>query len=107
MPEARIPLSVVVAEMALSPKSNSAYLAVEAAISDIENGNTGPSPDHIKTTSKDYLYPHDYPGAWVNQQYLPDKIKDAKYYHPKTTSKYEMALKERYDAIQKAKSPKK
>ena len=48
-----------------------------------------------------YKYPHDYPGAWVYQQYLPDNIKDAIYYEPKTTSRYEEALKERYDAINK------
>jgi len=109
MPEARIPLSVVVCEMALSPKSNSALLAIDAALKDIEEGNSGNLPLHLKNTysfdpsQKQYLYPHDYPGAWVNQQYLPDKIKDASYYHPKTTSKYESALKERYDAIMKAK----
>lgn len=109
MPEARIPFSVVVCEMALSPKSNSAHLALDAAIKDIEEGNSGNLPLHLKNTysfdpnQKEYQYPHDYPGAWVNQQYLPDKIKDASYYHPKTTSKYESALKERYDAIKRAK----
>ena len=50
-----------------------------------------------------YKYPHDYPGSWVNQQYLPDKIKDAIYYIPKNSSKYEEAYKERYEAILKAK----
>lgn len=109
MPEARIPLSVIVCEMALSPKSNSAYLAIDAALKDIEEGRSGNLPLHLKNTysfdpnQKSYLYPHDYPGAWVNQQYLPDKIKDATYYHPKTNSKYEKALKERYDAIKEAK----
>ncbi len=109
LPEARIPLGTIVCDMALSPKSNSAYLALAAAIEDIENGNTGPLPPHLKNVyqfdnNKDkYKYPHDYPGAWVYQQYLPDKIKDAKYYNPKDSSKYEEALKERYLAIQKAK----
>lgn len=110
MPEARIPLAAVVCEMALSPKSNSAYMAIDAAIKDIEQGNSGNLPLHLKNTysfdprQTPYLYPHDYPGAWVDQQYLPDKIKDAQYYHPKTTSKYEQALKERFDAINKAKN---
>ena len=53
-----------------------------------------------------YLYPHDFPGSWVNQQYLPDKIKDAQYFNPKDESKFEAALKERYLAIQKAKNKK-
>ncbi len=103
MPEARIPLSVIVCEMALSPKSNSAYLAIDKALSDLENGNTGPLPDNLKPYKDQYMYPHDYPGAWVNQQYLPNNIKDVIYYEPKTTSKYEQALKERYDAILRAK----
>ena len=110
MPEARIPLSVVVCELALSPKSNSAHLALDAAMKDLEDGKSGNLPLHLKNTysfdpsQKPYLYPHDYPGAWVNQQYLPDKLKDVIYYEPKTTSKYEQALKERYDAINKAKN---
>lgn len=112
MPEARIPLSVVVCEMALSPKSNSAYCAIDAALQDIEQGKSGNLPAHLKNTyafdpnQKTYLYPHDFPGAWVDQQYLPDAIKHAIYYQPKTTSKYEQVLKERYDAILKAKQKK-
>ena len=82
-PEARIPLAKTVIEMALSPKSNSAYLALDKALNDIENGNTGNVPNHIKTTSKDYKYPHDYPNSYVKQSYLPDKIKDRIYYVPK------------------------
>jgi len=103
MPEARIPLSVIVCEMALSPKSNSAYLAIDKALNDIENGNTGPLPENLKPYKDEYLYPHDYPGAWIDQQYLPNAIKDVIYFEPKTTSKYEQSLKERYDAIMKAK----
>lgn len=108
-PEAIIPLGTIVIDMALSPKSNSGYLAISAAIEDVEKGNIGPLPPHLKNVyqfddCKDkYKYPHDYPGAWVNQQYLPDKIKDVKYYSPKDSSKYEEALKERYYAIEKAK----
>ena len=83
LPEARIPLSVVVSELALSPKSNSAYVALDNALNDIRKGNTGNVPNHIKTNSKDYKYPHDYPKYWVKQQYLPDNIKDRKYYKPR------------------------
>lgn len=109
MPEARLPLSSIVIDMALSPKSNSSLLAIDAAIKDIKEGRSGNIPLNLKNTysfdprQKPYLYPHDYPGSWVKQQYLPDPIKDASYYHPKESSKYEIALKERYEAIQKAK----
>ena len=109
MPEARIPLGVVVVDMALSPKSNSAYLGIEAALKDIEDGKSGHLPPHLKNTySFDgkvdaYKYPHDYPAAWVFQQYLPDEIIDAKYYHPKESSNYEKAIKERYEWIEKMK----
>jgi len=99
MPEARIPLASVVIELALSPKSNSGIMAIDAALNDIRSGNTGNVPNHIKTTSPDYLYPHNYPNGYVKQQYLPDKIKDKKYYHPKTTSKYEQSLKSVYDKL--------
>ena len=83
LPEARIPLSVVVLELALSPKSNSAYLALDAALNDIRKNNTGNVPEHIRIHTTTYKYPHDYPKYWVKQQYLPDNIKDKKYYKPK------------------------
>ena len=101
LPEARIPLATVVVELALSPKSNSAHVALDNALLDIRNGNIGNVPSHIKTNSKNYKYPHDYPNAFVKQQYLPDKIKNRKYYIPKTTSKYETALKNVYDKLNK------
>ena len=103
LPEARIPLSAIVMEMALSPKSNSAEVAIDAALNDIRNGNTGNVPDHIKTNSKNYKYPHDYPNSWVNQEYLPNNLKNRHYYYPKTTSKYEQGLKSVYDNINKMK----
>lgn len=99
LPEARIPLAATVIEMALSPKSNSAENAIDAALNDIRSGNTGNVPNHIKTNSQDYLYPHNYPNSWVKQQYLPDNIKDRKYYQPKQTSKYEQSLKSVYDKL--------
>ena len=91
LPEARIPLSAIVIEMALSPKSNSAIIAIDKALEDIEKGSTGNLPNHLKTHSKDYLYPHNYPNSWVKQQYLPDQIKNTKYYYPKN-NKYENSL---------------
>ena len=91
LPEARIPLGTVVCEMALSPKSNSAHLALDNALNDIRKGTTGNVPDHIKTSSLTYKYPHDYPNSWVEQQYLPDNLKNKKYYYPKH-NKYEDSL---------------
>lgn len=82
LPEARIPLGQIVTEMALSPKSNSSHLALDEALNDIYKGNTGNVPDNIKTNSKDYLYPHNYPNSWVKQQYLPDNLRTRKYYQP-------------------------
>ena len=104
LPEARIPLGTIVTEMALSPKSNTAHIAFDEALSDIENGNVGTIPKHLKNDSSnnDYKYPHDYPGSYVKQQYLPDKIKDKKYYHPKDIG-YEKTIKEIYDKIEKIK----
>ena len=101
LPEARIPLSVMVIDLALSPKSNSAEMAINAVLNDIESGSTGNVPNHIKTSAIGYKYPHDYPHAYVKQQYLPDKIKNRKYYTPKDTSKYELGLKNTYENIEK------
>lgn len=101
LPEARIPLGDIVIDMALSPKSNSAYEAISRAISDVQMGTVGKVPNHLKTSSKDYKYPHNYKGSYVKQQYLPENIKNRKYYIPKTTSKYECALKNTYEKIQK------
>lgn len=91
LPEARIPLGTIVTEMALSPKSNSAHLALDAAINDITNGINGKVPDWLKTNSKDYKYPHDYKNHWVKQQYLPNNIKNKKYFIP-SDNKYETNL---------------
>ena len=91
MPEGRIPLSVVVTELALSPKSNSAYSALNSALEDISKGNIGDIPEVIKGHSLDYKYPHNYPKYWVDQQYLPDKLKGRVYYQPKNNT-YEKNL---------------
>lgn len=92
MPEAMIPLSVTITEMALSPKSNSAYSALHDAIKDIENGNNYPIPETIRIDSTIYKYPHDYKGSFVVQQYMPDNLINKIYYKPKLTSKYEQNL---------------
>lgn len=104
LPEARIPLATVVIELALSPKTNTAEAAIDAALLDIRSGNTGNVPKHIKTNSPDYKYPHHYKNGYVKQQYLPDKIKNKVYYNPKETSKYEKSLKELNDNINKLKT---
>lgn len=102
LPEARIPIGMIVTEMALSPKSNTAHVAFDMALEDIEKGNVGIIPEHIKTDSTSYKYPHNYPGAYVVQQYLPDKIKNKKYYMPKDIG-YEKNIKEIYDKLEKIK----
>ena len=103
LPEARIPLSVMVIDLALSPKSNSAYTALDLATQDLQNGHTYPVPNHIKTNSKDYKYPHNYPNSWVNQEYLPSKLKNRKYYIPKN-NKYENQLEKVLMNIEKKKT---
>ncbi len=91
LPEARIPLAEAIVLLATSPKSNSSYLAMDMAIADIKEGNTGDFPRHLQNKHADsvdakvkgqhYLYPHDYPNHYVKQQYLPDALKDRVYYH--------------------------
>ena len=103
LPEARIPLAEVVIELALSPKSNSAELAINKVMDDLDTGRCGEVPNHIKSNSKDYKYPHDYPNHFVVQQYLPDNIKNKKYYIPCTTSSYEKTLKTINDNLEKLK----
>lgn len=90
LPEARIPLSEAVILLATAPKSNSAISAIDAALSDVRNGNIGPIPRQLQNKHYDgegavqkgqnYLYPHAFPNHYVKQQYLPDIIKDKVYY---------------------------
>ncbi|MDC3415624.1 replication-associated recombination protein A [Aquibacillus salsiterrae] len=111
LPEARIPLAVSIVELCLSPKSNSAYKALDEALADIRNGNTGDIPIHLKDAhyqgaislgrGVDYKYPHNFDSGWVEQQYLPDRIKNKKYYQPKDTGKFEQSLKQVYQRISK------
>lgn len=110
-PEARIPLSVALVELCLSPKSNSAYSALDQAIHDVKHSDIGDIPLHLKDShyygaSKlgrgvDYKYPHSYPGGWVKQDYLPDTLRHKKYYKPLETGKFERALKQMYEQINK------
>ncbi len=86
LPEARIPIGYIAIEMALSPKSNSAYLATDKALSDVRSGKSGFVPNHIKTNSPDYLYPHNYKNDWVKQEYLPEALKGTVYYVPKNNN---------------------
>lgn len=99
-PEARIPLSVMIIDMALSPKSNNGYITLDKALNLIETKDTGNVPNHIKTSSPEYKYPHDYPNHFVKQQYLPDKIKNVKFFEPKISSKYEESLVNYYKKME-------
>ena len=92
LPEARLPLADAVVLVATAPKSNSAHDAINAAVADVQAGRTGPIPRQLqnkhydgadaKVKGQHYLYPHDYPNHWTAQQYLPDAIKDRRYYVP-------------------------
>lgn len=98
MPEARIPLAQAAVYVATAPKSNSAYLAVDEALSTVRSAQTGAPPNYLKDASYKgaaqlgrgigYQYAHDYPYHYVKQQYLPDAVKDKTFYHP-TTQGYE------------------
>ena len=110
LPEARIPLANAVIELALSPKSNTAILSIDAALSDVRQGRSGNIPSHLQDAhyqgakklgrGTNYQYPHNYPNHWVKQQYLPDTLKHTQYFHPDPTSKFEEALKEQYKKFQ-------
>ena len=110
LPEARIPLANVVIELALSPKSNTAILSIDAALSDVRQGKSGNIPSHLQDAhyqgaqklgrGMNYQYPHNYPNHWIKQQYLPDTLKHTQYFHPDPTSKFEEALKEQYKKFQ-------
>ncbi len=112
LPEGRIPLANAIIELCLSPKSNSAMIAIDAAVSRVKEGNFGDIPDHLKDAhykgaaklghGTTYKYPHDYPNDWVKQQYLPDKIKNDHYYQPKDNGRIEKAFKEQYLKLKQA-----
>ena len=108
MPEARLPLADAVILVCNSPKSNTAHDAVNEAMSDLQKGKSGPIPRQLQNKHFDgddaeikgqfYLYPHDYPNRWVEQQYLPDALKNKQYYFY-GDNKQEQAAKEYWDKI--------
>ena len=110
MPEARLPLANATILIATAPKSNAAYLAVDSAMSDIDQGKGATVPRNLQNTHFDgedakvkgqnYIYPHDYPNHYVEQQYLPDDLKKRKYYIPQD-NKNEQTFKEYWDKIKK------
>lgn len=110
MPEARIPLVDAAVLVATSPKSNSAYLAYDAALADIRAGRTGPVPRNLQNKHFDgddaavkgqfYEYPHSYANHWCRQQYLPDVLRNRTYY-AFGENKTEQAAREYWDKIKK------
>jgi len=109
LPEARLPLAHAAVLLATSPKSNSVYQGIAAAMSDVAAGKTGDFPRHLQNVHADsagmereqgYLYPHDYPHHWVAQQYLPDELVGRRYYEY-GPNKTEQAAKKYWDEIKK------
>ena len=109
MPEARLPLADAVIFLATCPKSNSGYLAIDAALADVRKGKVGPFPRELQNVHADsagqereqgYLYPHSYPNHWVRQQYLPDNLVGTEYYHY-GDNKIEQAAKRYWEEIKK------
>ena len=108
-PEARIPLANAIIELALSPKSNAAYQALDMAINDIHSGKVSDIPNHLKDShyqgaadlghGTSYIYPHDFDNDWVPQQYLPDSIRDVSYFQPKGNSKIEQSFYDVYHSL--------
>ena len=107
MPEARLPLADAVILLATAPKSNSGCMAIDAAMADVKAGKTGPVPRELQNVHADgagfereqgYLYPHNFQNHWVKQQYLPDAIKDRKYYQY-GENKTEQAARRYWDEI--------
>lgn len=113
-PEARIPIANIIVDLALSPKSNAAYLAMDEALADLGKYGNLPVPAHLQDghyagaknlgRSVDYQYAHNFPNHWVNQQYLPDKLKKADYFRPDDMGKYERALHSRKQWIDEQKA---
>lgn len=108
-PEARIPIANAIIELALSPKSNAAYRAIDAALADIRQGKSRDIPPHLKDAhykgaadlghGTGYIYPHDYDNDWVPQQYLPDQLQQVTYFQPKGNSKIEQSFQEIYQTL--------
>lgn len=112
-PEARIPLAQATIYLAQCPKSNSVISAIDMALADLDTIETGDIPNHLKDAhysgaadlgrGVDYKYPHDYPNHYIDQQYLPDPIKDRKYYNP-GNNKNEKSFENYWDTLKNLKS---
>jgi putative ATPase len=112
LPEGRIPLADAVIELCLSPKSDSGISAVDSALADVNAGKSGDIPAHLKDAhykgaaklghGVNYQFPHNFPNDWVKQQYLPNNLANATYYHPKDNGRYEAALGEQYARLMAA-----
>ena len=109
LPEAKLPLSEAAILLATWPKSNSACMAIDAAMADVRAGRTGDIPRELQNVHADsagmereqgYLYPHDFPGHWVKQQYLPNELKNRKYYQY-GDNKTEQAARRYWEEIKK------
>jgi len=110
LPEARIPLAQATLLLATAPKSNSVVCAIDSAMSDIEKGNAGDVPLHLKDAhysgakemgrGVEYLYPHSFPNNYVKQEYLPETLRGRKYYIPQN-NKNEMAIHKFWEQIKK------
>ena len=109
LPEARLPLAEAAIVLATAPKSNSGVIAIDRALADVRAGKTGSIPRELQNVHADgtgfereqgYLYPHDFPGHWVRQQYLPDALKTARYYDY-GDNKTEQAAKQYWERIKK------
>ena len=109
LPEARLPLAQAAVLLATAPKSNSVYQGIAAAMADVKAGRVGDIPRELQNVHADsaglereqgYLYPHDFPGHWVRQQYLPDELKNRKYYQY-GDNKTEQAARRYWDEIKK------
>ena len=109
LPEGRLPLAQACILLATAPKSNSVVMAIDAAIQDVRAGITGTVPRELQNVHADgagfereqgYRYPHDYPGHWVKQQYLPDELAGRQYYHY-GDNKTEQAARRYWEEIMK------
>lgn len=116
LPEAQLNLAQAVTYMACAPKSNASYMGFTRAMKDVTDARTAPVPIHLRDASykgaknfghgKGYKYPHDYPGNWVDQQYMPEEIKSSVYYEPSNNGR-EAKFKERLQTLKQMKEKKK
>ncbi|HET6872246.1 MAG TPA: replication-associated recombination protein A, partial [Sporolactobacillaceae bacterium] len=116
MPEARIPLAEAALYIATAPKSNAVISGIDQALQTVQKEKTGQVPLHLRDAhykgaerlghGKDYLYPHDYKDGYVPQDYLPDHLKNRKFYQPSSRG-YENTIQKRLDYLARIKEPRK